>query len=441
MFRLTADWETLDEGRPEEIACFAALRIELNNVLLSEGHDPFVRRVRNAPLSSGYHLAEWLAWNWWRLRWEPRGRHQDWRFAHAMSTIGEGYIWPNITIFPDGERVTIASRQSNPSVDFAFRYLNDFIGAVSATEYEGGVERFVAQVLGQLEAEGVRETNLEKLWRDLEQERRNPELAAYRRIEAILGHDPDEGPEDRIRHLLDDERLIGADGVTELAAAMGGPNAPLYAKDLVEIAEQAGVQADLRNAINVQGLAPTSRGSTPAWLAGQRAAQAIREEIGNDNEPLNNRLLASLIDVDPDVLDPGGSAQPLSFSLREDGPRSKIVLRSRWETGRRFDLARIMGDVVASGHNGPLVAATRSSTYRQKLQRAFAAELLSPFDAVEEELRGDYSDEQQEEVAAHFNVSPLTIRTLLVNHRRIEWDETANDRDYEMGFGHIDAAE
>ena len=441
MFRLTADWETLNEGAPEEIACFAKLRIELNNALISEGHDPFVRRVRDGPLLSAYHLAEWFAWNWWRLRWEPRGRDENWRFAHAMSTIGEGYVWPTVTIFPDGERVTIASRQSNPSAEFAFRYLKDFIGAVPATEYEGGVERFVAQVLGQLDAEGIGDTNLEKLWGELDRERRDPDLTAYRRIEAILGHDPDEGPEDKIRRLLNDESLIGFEGITELAAAMGGNNPPLYVADLAEIAEISGVRADLRNVIKVQDLAPTSRGSTPAWLAGQRAAQAIRREIGSDNDPLSNSQLASLIDVDPDLLNPRAGAQPLSFSLRNDDPCAKIVLRSRWETGRRFDLARILGDVVVSGHNGPLVAATRSFTYRQKLQRAFAAELLSPFAAIEDELRGDFSGEQQEEAAAHFNVSPLTIQTLLVNHRRIELDEVANDRDDGLDIGHVDAAE
>ena len=68
MFELTADWEALNEGSPEEVACFAQVRIALNGVLLSEGHDPFVGRVRKASLLSAYPLAEWLAWNWWRLR-------------------------------------------------------------------------------------------------------------------------------------------------------------------------------------------------------------------------------------------------------------------------------------------------------------------------------------------------------------------------------------
>jgi hypothetical protein len=53
----------------------------------------------------------------------------------------------------------------------------------------------------------------------------------------------------------------------------------------------------------------------------------------------------------------------------------------------------------------------------------FLAELLNPFKAVEAAFKDDYSDEAQQEVAESFDVSPLTIRTLLVNHGRISRDE------------------
>ena len=69
------------------------------------------------------------------------------------------------------------------------------------------------------------------------------------------------------------------------------------------------------------------------------------------------------------------------------------------------------------------------------------AELLSPFEAVEDIMGGDYSDEQQEEVAERFSVSPLTIRTMLVNHRKLEWDDIANDADFEAGMVDVPAAE
>jgi hypothetical protein len=69
---INAEWERLDEGSPEERACFAAVNILIGNSSMTEGVDAFVKRVRPAPLLSAYHLAEWIAWNWWRLRWEPR---------------------------------------------------------------------------------------------------------------------------------------------------------------------------------------------------------------------------------------------------------------------------------------------------------------------------------------------------------------------------------
>lgn len=440
MFELTADWETLNEGSPEEVACFARVRIAMNGVLMSEGHDPFVGRVRKASLLSAYPLAEWLAWNWWRLRWEPSGRGHGWRFAHAMATIGEGYVWPNLTIFPDGERVTIAARPSNPADDFAVRYINEYVGAISAAEFEGGVGRFIEQVLGQLDAEGLCNTNLHRIWTDLELERRDGELSRYRQLEAMLGYDADEGPENLIRRLLNDETHIGLDGARELAAEIAKGGSTLAVAQLIELAHQSGTPADLRNAIRLNDHVATARGDTPAWLVGQLAARAVRRQIGNDNDLLSNQNLAELIAVSPGVLVPAGQV-PLSFSFRDDPARANIVLRSRWETGRRFDLARIVGDVVASGHSGPLIPATRAATYRQKMQRSFAAELLSPFGAVEDMMGGDYSDEQQEEVAVRFGVSPLTIRTMLVNHRKLEWDEIANDADFEPGMAYLPAAE
>ena len=57
------------------------------------------------------------------------------------------------------------------------------------------------------------------------------------------------------------------------------------------------------------------------------------------------------------------------------------------------------------------------------MQRSFAAELLSPFEAVDEMLEDDYSVENQKDVAEHFEVSDLTICTLLVNHGRLERED------------------
>jgi hypothetical protein len=104
-----------------------------------------------------------------------------------------GLCLANLTIFPDGERVTISAWPSNPADEFAVRYINEYIGAISAAEFEGRIGRFIEQVLGQLDAEGLRNTNLHSIWADLGLERRDGELSRYRQIEAMLGYDADEG--------------------------------------------------------------------------------------------------------------------------------------------------------------------------------------------------------------------------------------------------------
>ncbi len=99
------------------------------------------------------------------------------------------------------------------------------------------------------------------------------------------------------------------------------------------------------------------------------------------------------------------------------------MFRSKWIKGRRFELARFIGDCMVGNQiarsTDRLFPTTRAYSYRQKMQRAFAAELLSPFAAVDEMLDGDYSEESQARVAKRFGVSPMTIQTQLVNHRRV----------------------
>jgi Zn-dependent peptidase ImmA (M78 family) len=127
--------------------------------------------------------------------------------------------------------------------------------------------------------------------------------------------------------------------------------------------------------------------------------------------------------IQANVLTDKKSGNKISFALYENNTKpGRIVFRSKWQTGRRFELARILGDRIARQQSSRLSPATRSYTYRQKLQRSFAAEFLSPFEFVDEMLAGDYSMESQQEAAEYFDVSPMTIRTLLVNHKRIERD-------------------
>lgn len=100
---IEADWEALGSGSECERACFSALGIRHGDLWLTEAEDTFVRCIRQKVHLSAYPLAEWLAWNYWRLRFEPHKATLDWALAHRLATIGGGYVWPNITVVSDGK--------------------------------------------------------------------------------------------------------------------------------------------------------------------------------------------------------------------------------------------------------------------------------------------------------------------------------------------------
>ena len=152
-----------------------------------------------------------------------------------------------------------------------------------------------------------------------------------------------------------------------------------------------------------------------AWRVGVAAARSLREQEALDGEPIDNGRLSELFGTTKTALEQTAShAQRMSFLLTNRG-RSRLVLRSKWEVGRRFALARLLGDhLLAAGE--PLLPATGAHTYRQKAQRAFAAELLCPYHAVVDFLGADRSEDRCNEAATHFNVSSLAIATLLANN-------------------------
>ena len=426
--------ERIEEGSPEERALFGLFTVHAGEAALTEGFDFFINSYRPGPLVSGYHAAEWIAWNWWRLRWEPKSASPGWWRAHRMNAIGEGYVWPNLTIFSDGVRTALISEPSSRPDAKPFRYLGSLPRVLPSAEFEAAVDAFLPQAIGRLRSCDVAETNLDRVWQDVLAERADSEIVKRRRLEALLGRDADQVTDDTIETLLADAASLGAEAVQEVAADHAQDARTdrdvLTASALRQIALAKGFDSKPRDSVRLSaGTHLTRDAGTAAWRLGLAAAQDVRAQFGSASAPLTNANLAQLAGAREAVLTDRTAGPEISFAL-DSGPMSgRIVLRSRWETGRRFDLARLIGDRVLEGPAGALHPSTRAYTYRQKAQRTFAAELLSPFEAVEDMLNGDYSPENQQDAAAHFQVSDLTIRTLLINHRRIERDLPDEDSD------------
>ncbi len=429
---ITADPELLNEGSPEERAGFASVSLRCNGVNLAEGRDGFLNKIRRSPLLSGYHLAEWLAWNWWRLRWEPRSNLAGWEFAHQLTTIGEGYVWPNVTIFSDGKRVACIAKPTPERAETRFRYICDALEVVSASEFEYASEAFIEQVRGLLRDAGLADSNLDRTWQDVQAERKDPALNRSRKFEALLGRDPDVGDPDALKQLTSDVQALGESAADEIAANYPYRGELFTHPALIERARQDGFDFCPADAVRLKGPGIEMRPSesVPAWSLGAAAAKALRQQEHLNGEPIESQVLANLAGVQLAALKEPGHATGISFLLKGSDGAARVVLRSGWATGRRFELARLLGDRLLQTSDEPLHPATRAHTYRQKMQRSFAAELLSPFESVMEALQGDFSSESQQEVAERFKVSELTIRTLLVNHHCLERDETGAEFDY-----------
>jgi hypothetical protein len=422
---LTIDvkWERLSEGDPEERATFGMLRVRSNQITLTEGHDTFVNDLREGPLVSAYHAAEWFAWNWWRLRWEPQTDNESWSFAHSMTTIGHGYVWPNITIRSDGARIALVSRPSTRSDAKPFRYLGSSPVVVSAAAFEACVDDFVGGVISRLEREQIQGTNLGRVWQDVLRERADPQLALRRRLEALLGAEPDEANEAMVDSLLKDVQEAGTEAIAELAANTGAKGRHHTLVELRREAETVGADANLDDAATLPARELIKMiGLRPAWMIGVDAARALRNHEQLGDGPISTARLEDLAGVARNTIRNQRRGGDLSFLIETDRD-ARIVLRSSWETSRRFDVARLIGDRILLNANEALKPATRSYTYRQRLQRAFAGEFLCPFRAAEDYLRGDYSTEAIDEAAGYFDVSSWTVRTLLMNHGRIARDE------------------
>ena len=83
-FAIEIEWERLERGLPEESGTFGAIGMRVDTAWLTEAHDTFARRVRQKVHLSGYQLAQWLAWNWWRLRWETKRSYLQLEMDHTL---------------------------------------------------------------------------------------------------------------------------------------------------------------------------------------------------------------------------------------------------------------------------------------------------------------------------------------------------------------------
>ena len=80
-------------------------------------------------------------------------------------------------------------------------------------------------------------------------------------------------------------------------------------------------------------------------------------------------MLAALMGVRAEALTKtnADAVLAISFALKQGAGDDRVLLRSRYATGRRFELARLLGDRLLGKAGDALYPATRSTTSRSMI--------------------------------------------------------------------------
>lgn len=413
-------WDSAEHDIPEVCQSAGSLKISANSYSLTRNEDDWSKTVKNTTRVSAYPLAMWLAASWWRLRWEPLPSgivSSSWRMAHELSASGYGFLWPKIAFACDGESMQIWSAPSRPESKHPVRYLADRQESIPIQEFETAVSSFIEFVLNRFDELGLGNSDLKSLWAEACEEQSDKTLSDYRRIEAILGYDPDEVDSVVVEEFLCLVDKIGVNALGEIASACSSPD-PIHELDKIKRA------ADLQGLSGRFDLPVIKRKTRPVeihrpWLRGHELARSLRVEMGDASKPISDDALSSLIGLNAEKAFDSAAQQDdrlrMGIGIR-DNNSVKLVLRRNNRPGRRFELSRLICDHLLSDPSDCWLPTTDTKMIRQKWQRSFAAEFLCPIDALTERLDNDFTDGSIEEAAEYFSVSEKTVTSQLVNH-------------------------
>jgi len=335
--------------------------------------------------------------------------------AHILASIGHGYTWPSMSF--EGIDGNLARLKSSPyqSPTSTIRYLNAFEGFVSSSSLEKAIVQFVETILSRLYEFGLKETGLSILWNDVSSERRNQRLGNVRRLEALLSIDPDEQTEFIEGLLVTWSQKIGHSSLEEIAASSHADSI----QQILTSTDRKSREIPLHGRDSTfnqlrANLEPYESTKLKPWLYSRNVAYQLRDIWALGSSPISDQNLSDRLEIPlPELVATDRNVSfPFGVNDKSSGRFGFALSRSKPES-RRFDTARLLGDQIITGLNERLIPATASSTLRQKMQRAFAAEFLCPSKVVAERTSnvqtGDELAKVLSQTAEEFNVSEAII--------------------------------
>ena len=410
-------WCSGTESSTDRVSQYTMARITITvgDRNVTSVYDRYLREYRDHIFVPLAHVAEWLAANWWHLWYEPANVGGDQRpgFAarHDLAHAGNGFVLPRMTFVPIGNQIRVAARGWRPKhAPLEFRSACDEMLRREDLEQEFGA--LVDDVIARLRETRTPFQALESEWRAIES--LDSDAREFCQAAALMGLDPfdlDVRTADRIADAWNHtppsirEETLGSaheDSLEAIRACLA---------HWLESAEQA------QSGDDWQAVRQAVRGrvvdADPPWRSGHDDARAVRQELTaapgrfEFGEHGIRPIWSQEVEASP--------SPRLQGCVASDSPSCVVVRKS--ESGRRFLLARALGDYIGREHPGPAILGTLE-TARQARSRAFAAEFLAPAEWLRSRVgvAPSINGRAVRELAAELGVSEMVVEHQVQNH-------------------------
>ncbi|MFH1437603.1 MAG: hypothetical protein ABIJ56_17990 [Pseudomonadota bacterium] len=425
----TFNWEDPGDAKGEELrATWASLQISVDNEVITRVEDLQTKSVRPHIYIPLYPLAEWIAENWWTLtnEVEAAGRSQfnTYMRRHNLRCAREGFSLPELMLKPTGSRFYIAWKPAGPD-GHRVRFLSEGTEQLDAAAVVEELRKLVSTVIDRLETRGIMETPLNSEWEGVKISESDEDEKAFCVAAASLGLDPYDIQDEERDTILEAAGALDEDLAAEFFASA---DSSILSNELNTlrrlVAEARAMDSDLAPLRKLKKeLAISIDQRMEPWNQGYEIARLLRRRIGIDTE-----IIRSMSDFSRIMnIDSSRFSEALHFfpdkpvccdallNVNEKESPAFLLFRQR-EPHQKFAFCRGLFEYLVSSRIGAFLI-SGSYSDRQKRNRAFAAEFLAPASQLKSYLSGAYvSDEQVDEIADEFNVSPYVIRHQLENH-------------------------
>ena len=362
-------------------------------------------------------VAEWLVSNWWHLWYEvadtgyPRPGFES---RHDLAHAGDGFLLPRLEMLPDADRIELRWSKWNPPSS-RIEFIGEGRAVVGREALESEFKRLIEAVLARLGGIPHGTDHCEFLssdWAAINS--LEADEAEFVQAAALLGIDPFDVKDsvantivkfwETAQPSIRREALASAD---EQSLASVGRWLDDSLARLEESDHGAGWGA-VREAV------PAAQSGSP-WKRGHALADNVRHHLGVGEGKVEFDSSGPLALPNLPLQTPCKRIQGLVAS---NAPTCVTAPSSR-ETGKRFLLARALGDYIGRTQPGPGILSSLL-TDRQAQSRAFAAQFLAPADSIRDRLEDQHPEDGLiDEIGSEFGASSEVIRRQINNHHLV----------------------